>query len=123
MHDLKKISPEKMDKERTKREYDLRVLNCVSEGEYESRMAVWNGLVVNSAPIEEAKAFVDNAFDKLQQDLKAAQRELSINYGDFIAMANEEINYIKIHVADKSAQYFWYAAIVLMIGGTIALYI
>ena len=33
-----------MDKERTKREYDLRVLNCVSEGEYESRMAVWNGL-------------------------------------------------------------------------------
>lgn len=38
---LRNICPEKMGKERNKREYDLRVLNCVSESEYESRMAVW----------------------------------------------------------------------------------
>ncbi|WP_167469903.1 thiamine-phosphate diphosphorylase [Vibrio aquaticus] len=110
-----------MSKERIKREYDLRVLNCVSEGEYESRMAVWNGLTLTGATALEAKAYVDNAFNKLQEDLKEAQRELAINYNDFCMLANEEINFIKVHVADNKSQYFWYATIVLMIAGTLAL--
>ena len=121
MNDLKNICPARMSKERIKREYDLRVLNCVSEGEYESRMAVWNGLTLAGATALEAKTYVDNAFDKLQHDLKEAKRELAINYADFSTMANEEINFIKVHVADNKTQYFWYATIVLMIAGTIAL--
>ncbi len=40
--------------------------------------------------------------NKLQQDLKEASRELSINYTDFIAMAHEELNYIKAFAADTS---------------------
>lgn len=36
-------------------------------------------------------------------------------------MAHEELNYIKVFVANKTAQYGWYAAIVLMIVGTVAL--
>lgn len=64
---------------------------------------------------------LSTSFNKLQQDLKEASRELSINYTDFIAMAHEEINYIKVFVADKTAQYGWYAAIVLMVIGTVAL--
>ncbi len=119
---LRNICPEKMGKERNKREYDLRVLNCVSESEYESRMAVWNSLTLAATPsVSETKGFIDEAFNKLQQDLKEASRELSINYTDFIAMAHEELNYIKVFVADKTAQYGWYAAIVLMIIGTFAL--
>ncbi|MFM2589648.1 thiamine-phosphate diphosphorylase [Vibrio sp. TBV020] len=110
-----------MSKERIKREYDLRVLNCVSEGEYESRMAVWNGLTLAGATTQEAKIYVDNAFNKLQEDLKDAKRELVINYNEFCVMANEEINFIKVHVADNKSQYFWYATIALMVAGTIAL--
>ena len=111
-----------MGKERNKREYDLRVLNCVSESEYESRMAVWNSLTMAATPsASETKGFIDEAFNKLQNDLKETSRELSINYTDFIAMAHEEINYIKIFVADKTSQYGWYAAIALMSIGTIAL--
>ncbi|MFA0378955.1 thiamine-phosphate diphosphorylase [Vibrio sp. 10N.222.54.A3] len=111
-----------MGKERNKRDYDLRVLNCVSESEYESRMAVWNSLALTATPsASETKGFIDESFNKLQQDLKEASRELSINYTDFIAMAHEEINYIKVFVADKTAQYGWYAAIVLMVIGTVAL--
>ncbi|ERM57920.1 hypothetical protein F0Z19_3570 [Vibrio cyclitrophicus] len=122
MNVLRNICPEKMGKERNKREYDLRVLNCVSESEYESRMAVWNSLALAATPsVSETKGFIDEAFNKLQQDLKEASRELSINYTDFIAMAHEEINYIKVFVANKTAQYGWYTAIVLMIIGTVAL--
>ena len=55
-----------MGKERNKREYDLRVLNCVSESEYESRMAVWNSLTMAATPsASETKGFIDEAFNKL----------------------------------------------------------
>ncbi len=49
---------------------------------------------VATPPVSETKGFIDEAFNKLQQDLKAS-RELSINYTDFIATAHEELNYIR----------------------------
>ncbi|NOI79801.1 thiamine-phosphate diphosphorylase [Vibrio tubiashii] len=122
MERLKTIDPAKMGKERHKREYDLRVLNCVGEDEYQSRMAIWNNLITPTAPIEEAKKFVDAAFSKLEQDLKASSSELVINYNEFVTLANEEINYIRVHVADNRSQYFWYATIALTICLTASLY-
>lgn len=122
MEQLNTINPAKMGKERNKREYDLRVLNRVGEDEYESRMAIWNNLMAAAAPFGEAKKFVDAAFTKLEQDLKESSRELTINYNDFVLLANEEINYIKVHVADNKTQYFWYAAIAITICLTASLY-
>ncbi|MDN3701913.1 thiamine-phosphate diphosphorylase [Vibrio artabrorum] len=122
MNVLRNICPDRLGKERNKREYDLRVLNCVSESEYESRMAVWNSLTLGAnSSASETKAFIDEVFKKLQRDLKDTDRELSINAAEFIATAHEEINYIKVFVADKTSQYGWYATIVLMIIGIFAL--
>ncbi|MDA0149641.1 thiamine-phosphate diphosphorylase [Vibrio sp. LaRot3] len=112
-----------MGSERTKREYDLRVLNCVSEGEYESRMVVWDNLVFSTGSVESVANFVDTAFNKLQSDVKQAGKELSVTYNEFVTMANEEINYIKVNVADSKAQIFWYAAVFVMICAIVALYI
>lgn len=110
-----------MGKERDKREYDLRVLNCVSDSEYASRMAIWDTLLMGKPAASEMKGFMDEVFNKLQNELRETRRELSINYTDFIAMAHEEVNYIKIFVADNKTQIGWYVAIALMIVGTIAL--
>jgi len=118
---LKNICPLKMGKERNKREYDLRVLNCVSDSEYASRMAIWDTLLMGKPAASEMKGFMDEAFNKLQNELQETRRELSINYTDFIAMAHEEVNYIKVFVADNKAQIGWYIAIALMIAGTVAL--
>jgi hypothetical protein len=118
---LKNICPLKMGKERDKREYDLRVLNRVSDSEYASRMAIWDTLLMGTPAASEMKGFMDEAFNKLQNELKETSRELSINYTDFIAMAHEEVNYIKIFVADNKVQIGWYIAIALTIAGTIAL--
>ncbi len=123
MNDLINLCPNRLGSERTKREYDLRVLNCVSEGEYESRMVVWDNLAFATNSVESIANFIDTAFNKLQSDVKQAGKELSVNYSEFVAMANEEINYIKINVADSKAQLFWYAAVVIMIGAIVALYI
>lgn len=121
MNKLKSINPKRMGKERVKREYDLRVLNLVAESEYESRMAIWNGLEMTTDIANEMKDFIDQAFNKMQQDLKAARRELAVEYSEFVTFANEEISYIKGNVADATAQYFWYGAIALMVVGTLAI--
>jgi hypothetical protein len=118
---LKSINPQKMGKERTKREYDLRVLNLVGESEYASRMAVWNNLSFANDAMDEVKDFIDNAFNKLQAELKGARSELSIDYNEFVTTATEEVNYIRGNVADSTTQYFWYVAIALMVAGTVAI--
>tara|TARA_Y100001956_G_scaffold23063_1_gene22716 strand:- start:2960 stop:3331 length:372 start_codon:yes stop_codon:yes gene_type:complete len=118
---LKSISPKRIGKERTKREYDLRVLNLVGETEYESRMAIWNNLSFTTDTVSDIKEFIDNTFNKLQQDLSTARKELTLDYNEFVTTANEEINYIKGNVADTTTQYFWYVAIALMVAGTIAI--
>lgn len=123
MNKLMAICPEKISKEHKSREYDLRVLNRVSEGEYESRMAVWRGLPSLGSASTEIDSYVESVFNKMQQELVDAKRELEINYNDFCSMAKEEINYIKIHADDKHMQLFWYAAIAVTIAGTLALYI
>ncbi|WP_171761089.1 thiamine-phosphate diphosphorylase [Vibrio sp. RE86] len=117
------ICPEKISKEHKSREYDLRVLNRVSEGEYESRMAVWRGLPSLGNSSTEIDSYVESVFNKMQQELVDAKRELEINYNDFYSMAKEEINYIKIHTDNKHMQLFWYTAIAVTIAGTLALYI
>ncbi|NOH95868.1 thiamine-phosphate diphosphorylase [Vibrio sp. 99-70-13A1] len=107
--------------ERTKREYDLRAMNRVSESEYESRMVVWDNLALSAGTEGGAGGFVDTVFSKLQQNLKDANRELSIDYSEFVTMANEEVNYIRVNVADNKVQAFWYATILLMLCGSIVL--
>lgn len=121
MNKLKGISPKRIGKERTKREYDLRVLNLVNETEYESRMAIWNQLDFCNEAVSDIKSFIDHSFNKLKTDLNASRRELAIDYHEFALTATEEINYIKAHVADTTTQYCWYALITLMVAGTIAI--
>lgn len=121
MNKLKGISQNRIGKERIKREYDLRVLNLVGESEYQSRMAIWNNLNFTNDTVNDIKTFVDQAFSKLQQELSNNKAELNIDYNEFVITANEEINYIKGNVADTASQYFWYAMIVLMVAGTIAI--
>ncbi|MGD8110585.1 thiamine-phosphate diphosphorylase [Vibrio sp. TRT 21S02] len=112
-----------MNKARDHRERDLRVLNCVSDSEYESRMAVWHNLISPKAPIEEAKKFVDSAFNRLEADLKASGREVAISYSDFVTMANEELQYIRVYVADTKSQYFWYGTIAITVCLLLSLYL
>ena len=121
MNGLQNLSLKKMGYERTKREYDLRAMNRVSESEYESRMVVWDNLALSAGTEGEAGGFIDTVFSKLQQNLKAANRELSIDYSEFVTMANEEVNYIRVNVADNKVQAFWYATILLMLCGSIVL--
>ncbi|MCW8332607.1 thiamine-phosphate diphosphorylase [Vibrio sp. SCSIO 43135] len=110
-----------MIKERIKREYDLRILNQVSESEYESRMAIWDGISTAASSVNDVAKFVDVSFSTLQQKLKEAGSDLSLNRNEFVTMANEEISYIKAYVADNTTQYFWYATIALMVCGVIAI--
>ncbi|WP_047044969.1 hypothetical protein [Vibrio mexicanus] len=112
-----------MSKERDRREHDLRVLNCVSDSEYESRMAVWNNLISPAAPISEVKKFIESAYLRLLEDLTASKRDLTINHTDFVAMASEEIYYIRNHVADTRSQYFWYTAITITVCLLFSLYL
>lgn len=122
MERLKSIDSAKLGKERNKRAYDLRILNCVSESEYESRMAIWDNLVAPSDSLEEVKAFIDASFYKQSEELKASRRDFALNYNDFASMANEEISYIRVHVADTKSQYFWYATMALVICFVASLY-
>ncbi|MGY3571632.1 thiamine-phosphate diphosphorylase [Vibrio paucivorans] len=121
MNDLKNLSSAKVIKERIKREYDLRILNQVSEGEFESRMAIWDGISTAANSVNDVAKFVDVSFSTLQQKLKEAGSDLSLNHNEFVTMANEEISYIKAYVADNTTQYFWYATIALMVCGVIAI--
>jgi len=116
---LKRVLPAKMGAERIRREYDLRAMNRVSENEYQSRMSVWDAL--QSPYASDAKVFIDNVYNELQQKSEAANRNISISYAEFVEFASEEINYIKVHAADKVTQYFWYATIAFMLVGIIAL--
>lgn len=119
MESLKRVLPARMGAERIRREYDLRAMNRVSESEYESRMSVWDAL--QSPYASDIKTFIDNVFTELQQKLARANQDTSISYADFVEFANEEINYIKVHVGDNVTQYFWYATIAMMVTGVIAL--
>ncbi|MGF1754397.1 thiamine-phosphate diphosphorylase [Vibrio makurazakiensis] len=119
MDSLKHLVAKKLGDERTKREYDLRAMNRVSEGEYESRMIIWDSLSANS--ISDVKAFVDSMFNKLQKQIETTNRDLTVTYSEFVVMANEEVNYIKVHVADKNVQRLWYLLVTLMVAGVIAI--
>ncbi|WP_428812763.1 thiamine-phosphate diphosphorylase [Vibrio makurazakiensis] len=94
-------------------------MNRVSEGEYESRMIIWDSLSANS--ISDVKAFVDSMFNKLQKQIETTNRDLTVTYSEFVVMANEEVNYIKVHVADKNVQRLWYLLVTLMVAGVIAI--
>lgn len=121
MNGLQNLSLKKMGYERTKREYDLRAMNRVSESEYESRMVVWDNLALSAGTEGGSGGFIDTVFSKLQKNLKDANRDLSIDYSEFATMANEEVNYIRVNVADNKVQAFWYATILLMLCGSIVL--
>lgn len=115
------LNYDKMGKERIKREHDLLKLNCVSDSEFESRMAVWDRMALSSAPLGEAKNFIEATFNKLQNDVVNASRDFQVSFSDFEAMAKDEINYIRINVADQKTQFVWYAIITLMVAGTVAI--
>ncbi|MCW8346424.1 thiamine-phosphate diphosphorylase [Vibrio sp. ZSDZ65] len=110
-----------MNKERIKREHDLLKLNCVSDNEFKSRMAIWDSLAFAPAPLEEAKTFINTVFGKLQQDVKEAHHELSLSHSEFVTFATEEITYIRNNVANQTTQYIWYAVIALTTACIIAI--
>jgi len=116
---LSKLSQHKLQREQKKREHDLRVLNCVSEQEYHSRLAVWDSLQHTRQSLEDVPALVTLA----HQEFSKRKVPFKPNDHDFTVLANDEINYIRTFVADQTSQYFWYGAIALMIVGTLALYL
>ncbi|WP_240495640.1 thiamine-phosphate diphosphorylase [Vibrio barjaei] len=121
MNKFQNLNYDKMGKERIKREHDLLKLNCVSDSEFESRMAVWDRMALSSAPLGAAKNFIEATFNKLQNDVVNASRDFQVSFSDFEAMAKDEINYIRINVADQKTQFVWYAIITLMVAGTVAI--
>ncbi|WP_390902920.1 thiamine-phosphate diphosphorylase [Vibrio qingdaonensis] len=121
MNAFKNLCSDKMNKERIKREHDLLKLNCVSDNEFKSRMAIWDSLAFAPAPLEEAKTFINTVFGKLQQDVKEAHHELSLSHSEFVTFATEEITYIRNNVANQTTQYIWYAVIALTTACIIAI--
>lgn len=121
MNSFKNICPNKMRKERVKREHDLLILNCVSENEFESRMAIWDSLANSTAPLAEIKHFILNAFNIFEHKVQKAHSELTVSQVEFTTFATEEIQYIKNNVVNRSNQIIWYAVIVLTISGILAI--
>ncbi|WP_410000928.1 thiamine-phosphate diphosphorylase [Vibrio hangzhouensis] len=121
MNKFQNLNSDKLRKERIKREHDLLKLNCVTEGEFESRMVIWDRLMSAAKPFEEAKLFIDRSFSKLQSDLADTSRELTVSFAEFETTAKDEINYIRLHVADQKTQLVWYTIIAAMILGTMAI--
>ncbi len=121
MNKLSHMNFDKLGKERLKREHDLLMLNRVTDREFESRMAIWDSLSLASAPLGEAKQFIENTFNKLQNDIIQARKEFTMSFSDFEVMATEEINYIRVNVADTKSQKIWYALITVMVLGTVAI--
>ncbi|MFC5077599.1 thiamine-phosphate diphosphorylase [Vibrio thalassae] len=121
MNKFQNLNYDKMGKERIKREHDLLKLNCVSDSEFESRMAVWDRMAISSAPLGEAKNFIETTFNKLQNDVVNASRDFQVSFTEFEVMAKDEINYIRLNVADQKTQLVWFAIITLMIAGTVAI--
>lgn len=119
MKNLSKLSQHKLQREQKKREHDLRVLNCVSEQEYHSRLAVWDSLQHAQQSFDDISALVALA----HKDFIKRKVPFKPNDHDFSVIAKDEINYIRTFVADQTSQYFWYGAIALMIIGTLALYL
>lgn len=121
MNKFQNLNSDKLSKARIKREHDLLKLNCVTEGEFESRMVIWDRLMSAAKPFEEAKLFIDRSFAKLQSDLADTSRELTVSFAEFETTAKDEINYIRLHVADQKTQFVWYTIIAAMILGTMAI--
>ncbi|GAL25491.1 hypothetical protein JCM19239_3765 [Vibrio variabilis] len=119
MNKFSDMNSNKLGKERLKREHDLLMLNRVTDREFESRMAIWDAISLASAPLGEAKQFVEATFNKLQKDISAASKEFTLSFADFEVMANEEMNYIRMNVADTRSQKIWYGLISVMVLGTI----
>ncbi|WP_117235068.1 thiamine-phosphate diphosphorylase [Vibrio maerlii] len=122
MKELINLCPKRMMRERSEREYDLRVRNCVSDDEYHSRMMVWDSLKQLPKDSHEDYNLVGIAYENMRKAQQNVGQALAVSYEEFATTAKDELNYINIYVLDSKVQMFWYATLLLAICGTVALY-
>ncbi len=118
-----KLCPKRMIRERSEREYDLRVRNCVTDSEFESRMVVWDSLNRLDAGSIKDSNLIEHAYENMRKAQMNLGQALATSYEEFVITAKDELNYIDIYVLDTKVQAFWYATLLLMICGIAALYI